>query len=128
MLELAPFQPVDYLVVGHVAVDVTPAGVQLGGTVSFAALTARALGMRVGIVTSSGEDAPLQALDGISIVNIPSEHSTTFENVKTANGRKQTLHHQARPILLEHIPEAWQTAPTRPRSGSQWAPGCQSAR
>jgi len=113
MLKLTPFQPVDYLVVGHVAVDITSTGtgMQLGGTVSFAALTARALGMRVGIVTSSGEDAPLQALDGISIVNIPSEHSTTFENVKTANGRKQTLHHQATLILLEHIPEVWQTAP-----------------
>ena len=73
MLELAPPQPVDYLAIGHVAVDITPAGVQLGGTVSFAALTARALGMRVGIVTSSGKDAPLQALDGIQIVNVSAE-------------------------------------------------------
>ena len=89
MLELVPLQPVDYLVIGHVAVDITPTGVQLGGTVSFAALTARALGMRVGIVTSSGEDAPLQALDGIAIVNVPSEHSTTFENIKT-DERTQT--------------------------------------
>ncbi|MBC7879528.1 MAG: ribokinase [Anaerolineales bacterium] len=111
MLELAPPQPVDYLVVGHVAVDITPQGIQLGGTVSFAALTARALGMRVGIVTSAGEDAPLQALDGIHIVNIPSKHSTTFENVRTQSGRKQTLHHQAEPILLDHIPQVWKSAP-----------------
>jgi len=111
MMELAPLQPVDYLAVGHVAADITPTGVQLGGTVSFAALTARALGMRVGIVTSSGKDAPLQALDGIQIVNIPSEFSTTFENIKTESGRKQTLHHQAAPILLEHIPQVWRNAP-----------------
>ncbi len=111
MLDLAPLQPVDYLVVGHVAVDITPAGMQLGGTVSFAALTARALGMRVGIVTSSGKDAPLQTLDGIHIVNVPSEYSTTFENVKTESGRKQTLHHQAAPILLNHIPQVWRNAP-----------------
>jgi sugar/nucleoside kinase (ribokinase family) len=111
MLELVSLQPVDYLVVGHAAVDITPTGVQLGGTVSFAALTARALGLRVGIVTSSGKDAPLGALDGIQIVNIPSEHSTTFENVKTANGRRQTLHHQAAPILLGHIPQVWRSAP-----------------
>ncbi len=111
MLELAPLQPVDYLAVGHIAVDITPAGLQLGGTVSFAALTARALGMRVGIVTSSGENAPLQALRDIQVINIPADHSTTFENVKTSSGRKQTLHHQAVPISLEHIPVVWRNTP-----------------
>jgi pfkB family carbohydrate kinase len=111
MLGLAHLQPVDYLVVGHVAVDITPTGMQLGGTVSFAALTARALGMSVGVVTSSAEDAPLQALEGIHIINIPAEHSTTYENVKTASGRKQTLHHQAAPILFEHIPQVWLNSP-----------------
>lgn len=110
MLELSSHQPVDYLIVGHVAVDITPTGVQLGGTVSYSALTARALGLRVGIVTSSAADAPLQALDGIQIVNIPAEQSTTFENIKTENGRRQILHHQAAPILLEHIPQVWRTA------------------
>jgi sugar/nucleoside kinase (ribokinase family) len=114
MMELVPLQPVDYLIVGHVAVDIAPAapnGVQLGGTVSYSALTARALGMRVGIVTSSAADAPLQPLDGIQIVNIPAEQSTTFENIKTENGRRQTLHHQAAPITFEHIPQAWRNAP-----------------
>ena len=111
MFELVSLQPVDYLVVGHVAADITPTGVQLGGTVSYSALTARALGVRVGIVTSSGEDAPLQALDGIPIVNVPAEHSTTFENIKTENGRRQILHHQAAPILLDHIPQVWRSAP-----------------
>lgn len=110
MLELPSHQPVDYLIVGHVAVDITPTGVQLGGTVSYSALTARALGLRVGIVTSSAADAPLKALDGIQIVNIPAEQSTTFENIKTESGRRQILHHQAAPILLEHIPQVWRTA------------------
>ena len=110
MLELPSLQPVDYLIVGHVAVDIMPTGIQLGGTVSYSALTARALGLRVGIVTSSAADAPLQALDGFQIVNIPLEYSTTFENIKTENGRRQILHHQAAPILLEHIPQVWRTA------------------
>jgi sugar/nucleoside kinase (ribokinase family) len=74
-------------------------------------LTARALGLRVGIVTSAGADAPLQALDGIQIVNVPSEQSTIFENIKTENGRRQTLHHQAAPITFEHIPQAWRDTP-----------------
>lgn len=111
MLELSSLQPVDYLAIGHVAVDLTPHGKQLGGTVSYAALTAQALGLRVGIVTSAGTDAPLQALNGIQIFNIPTETSTIFENVKTENGRRQTLHHQAAPITFEQVPHVWRDAP-----------------
>ena len=111
MLELAALQPVDYLVIGHIAVDITPAGKQLGGSVSYAALTARALGLRVGIVTSAANDAPVQALNGMQVVVIPSELSTTFENVKTEQGRRQTLHHQASKINIEHIPSIWRNAP-----------------
>ncbi len=110
MFELVSIQPVDYLLVGHVAADVTPTGFQLGGTVAYAGLTARALGLRVGIVTSAGEEAPLEALDGIPLVNIPSGHSTIFENIKTENGRKQVLHHRAAPLMLEHIPQVWRSA------------------
>jgi hypothetical protein len=111
MFELVSLQPVDYLVVGHVASDVTPEGLQLGGTVSYSALTARALGLRVGIVTSSGEDAPLGELSGIPIVNVPAEYSTTFENIKMPDGRKQILHHRATPLMLDHIPQVWRSAP-----------------
>lgn len=108
---MSELHPVDYLLIGHVAVDLTPTGKQLGGTVSYSALTARAMGLRVGIVTSAGEDAPLQLLDGIQIFNIPTEQSTIFENVKTEHGRKQTLHHQATPISFEHVPQVWRNAP-----------------
>lgn len=111
MSELAPIQPVEYLLIGHVAVDLTPSGVRLGGTVSYAALTARALGMSVGIVTSAGRDAPLQALNGIQIINTPTEYSTVFENTYTENGRIQTLHHQAGLINFEHVPQVWRNAP-----------------
>jgi len=110
MLELVPIQPVDYLAIGHIAVDITPSGPRLGGTAAYSALTARALGLRVGIVTSAGNDAPLEELDGIQIVSVPSEKSTTFENIKTENGRRQVLHHRAEPILMEHIPQAWKTS------------------
>jgi sugar/nucleoside kinase (ribokinase family) len=108
---MSNLQPVDYLLIGHVAVDLTPAGKQLGGTVSYAALTARAMGLRVGIVTSAGTDAPLHLLDGVQIVNVPTEQSTVFENVKTEHGRKQTLHHRAEIISFEHVPPEWRNAP-----------------
>lgn len=111
MSERSSIQPVDYLAVGHAAVDITPAGNQLGGTVCYAALTARAMGLRAGIVTSAGADAPLQALEGIPIVNIPADYSTTFENIKTESGRRQILHHRAAPIFFDHVPQAWRNAP-----------------
>jgi len=110
MLQLVPLQPVDYLVIGHLAADLTPSGIKLGGTAAYAALTARAMGLRAGIVTSFGADAPLEALSGIPLVNIPAEHSTTFENIQTENGRKQILHHRAAPLFFEHIPPAWRDA------------------
>lgn len=110
MPDLVPFQPLDYLAVGHIAVDITPAGNQLGGSAAYAALTARALGLRAGIVTSAGNEAPLQMLDGIQIVAVPSEFSTTFENVNTGQGRRQWLYHRAAQIALEHIPLEWRDA------------------
>jgi sugar/nucleoside kinase (ribokinase family) len=83
----------------------------LGGTVAYAGLTARALGLRVGIVTSAAEDAPLAELNGIPIVNVPTAYSSTFENIKTETGRRQILHHRAEPLVLEHIPQVWRSAP-----------------
>jgi hypothetical protein len=110
MYSLVPFEPVDYLVIGHAAHDLTPSGARLGGTVAFSALTARALGLRVGIVTSVGNETSLAALDGIPVITIPSEHSTTFENIYHAEGRTQILHHRATPIAFAHVPEVWRRA------------------
>src|SRR5512147_1120368 len=101
-----PPEPVDYLAFGHLSADVTPAGPRLGGTVAYSGMAARALGMRVGIVTSAGPDAPLEALDGIPRVIVPSPHSTSFENIHTETGRKQVLHRRAAALSLEHIPAA----------------------
>jgi sugar/nucleoside kinase (ribokinase family) len=110
MAELVALQPVDYLAIGHLAVDLTPSGPRPGGTVTYAALTARALGLRAGIVTAAAADAPLQALEGIPVVRIPSEHSTTFENTRSPDGRVQVLHHRAAPLTYDHIPAAWRRA------------------
>ncbi len=112
MLSLVPLEPVDYLVIGHAARDLTPSGPRLGGTIAYSALTARALGLRVGVVTSVGADAnaSLDALDGIPVVSIPSEHSTTFENIYFEGGRKQILHRRATPIDFAYVPEIWRRA------------------
>jgi sugar/nucleoside kinase (ribokinase family) len=110
MLELIPLQPVDYLVIGHATQDITPAGLRLGGTVAFSALTARALGLRVGIVTAAAPDLSLDVLDDITVVSVPSEHTTTYENIYGKEGRKQVLHHQAARISYESVPDIWRNA------------------
>lgn len=108
---LVPFQPVDYLVVGHIACDLTPQGPRLGGTAAYSALTARALGLRVGIVTAFGGEIPLDLPDGIQVRNVAAERSTTFENVYSPEGRLQFVHHVAPNLTPAHVPEAWQRAP-----------------
>jgi hypothetical protein len=104
-------EPIDYLVIGHITCDLTPSGPRPGGTVAYAALTARALGLRAGIVTSWAEEVPLEALEGIPIVNYPTDRSTTFENIYTTEGRVQYLRNVAPVLDFFQIPEAWRTAP-----------------
>ena len=107
MYNLVPLEPVDYLVIGHLSHDLTPSGARLGGTVTYSALAARAMGLRVGIVTASGPETDLKALNDVLVVSAPSPKSTTFENIYTENGRKQILHHQAEPLSFESVPELW---------------------
>ncbi len=111
MLNMPFFEPIDYLVIGHITQDITPNGPTLGGTASYAALTARALGLRVGIVTAWGNEIPLDIYDGIQISAIPAEHSTTFENVMTPEGRIQYLYHVAPSLGAHFVPEVWRETP-----------------
>lgn len=111
MLGLVPLEPVDYLVIGHLTEDITPSGTRLGGTAVYAGLTARAFGLRVGIVTSVGEQTSLEALQGITVLRVPAKQSTRFENMHTPGGRRQIITSQASPITLESLPEAWRKVP-----------------
>ena len=111
MSDLALLEPVDYLVIGHVAHDLTPEGPRLGGTAAYSALTAMALGLRVGIVTASGPETSLADLEDIPIISIESPNSTIFENIYTEQGRIQYLRGQATRIDFNLVPEVWRRAP-----------------
>jgi sugar/nucleoside kinase (ribokinase family) len=101
----------DYLVLGHLCLDQNLAGPALGGTAAYAALTARALGRRPAIVTSSADDLDLSPLDGTPIQRVPSARSTTFRNEYTAGVRRQQLLARAAPLEAAAIPAGWLTAP-----------------
>jgi sugar/nucleoside kinase (ribokinase family) len=107
MQSFARLEPVDYLVIGHLTIDLTPDGPRLGGSAAYAALTAHALGWRVGILTAWAEELPLGLLADIPIINLGAEKSSTFENTYSPGGRLQRYSGDA-PFLEYHfIPEAW---------------------
>ena len=111
MSDLTVVEPVDYLVIGHVAHDLTQDGWRLGGTAAYSALTAQALGLKVGVMTASGPETPLDALKDIPTIVLESPRSTTFENIYTENGRIQYLRAQATRLDLKHVPEVWRRTP-----------------
>jgi sugar/nucleoside kinase (ribokinase family) len=112
MFPLAYFQPVDYLVIGHLACDLGQnQKMTLGGTAGYASLTALSLGLRVGMITSWGSEIPLGVLEQIPKVNYPTEKSTQFENLITPHGRIQYIHYVASPLGLNLIPDVWRNPP-----------------
>ena len=110
MFSLTPLEPIDYLIIGHLTRDLTPEGPRLGGTAAYAGLTANALGLRVGIVTSWGAELPLGPLRHIPIISYPADQSTTFENIYTDKGRIQIVSSIAPRLDYHLIPEPWRQA------------------
>jgi len=103
----------DYLLIGHLTADVTPEGRFLGGTVSYAARTAHAFGLRVGVLTSAAADEPLLAelAPYAEIRTIPAAATSTFENIYHAAGRTQYIRGVAQNLTAEHVPADWRSAP-----------------
>ena len=102
-------ESVDYLVVGHITIDKSPQGPRLGGTAAYAALTAKALGWRPGILTAWAEELPLGPLADIPIVNLGAEQSSTFQNFYSKEDRRQQYSGQASFLEFHHIPESWRS-------------------
>lgn len=104
---------IDYLAIGHISKDLMPGGARPGGTVTFAALTAQALGLRAGVVTSlpDGDAALLSPLGDLPVVCLPAAAATTFENIYTDAGRRQVLSARAGSLTLDDIPAGWRAAP-----------------
>ncbi len=104
--------PVDYLAIGHVTYDVQPdASLVVGGTVSYAALTAAALCRRAGILTSAGDDFDFSSFNGIKVENRRSTATTTFRNLYDNGHRRQVLYSLADPLTRDAIPGIWRRSP-----------------
>ena len=119
--------PIDFLAIGHATQDRTPGGYRRGGTVSYAAVTARLLGRRPGILTRASADglvvceapglpenvtAPSGSeLEGVAIHLLASPVNTTFTNLYRDGRRTQVLETLAAPISTLDLPPAWSDVP-----------------
>ena len=106
------YPDIDYLAVGHVTLDLAPSSTIPGGTVTFAARAAQALGCRVAVLTSAASDLDLDAIfPGMATENVPSLTTTTFQNTYRDNRRQQKIFNVAAPIHGRHVPSAWARSP-----------------
>ena len=111
------FCEIDYLIVGHLTVDLLPVDANghqkqtLGGTAAYAALTAHAMGLRVGVVSGWGNEIDLDVLKNIQLCLLENDKSTTFENIYTIDGRKQIVHSVAPSISFDDIPSERRNVP-----------------
>lgn len=119
---------IDFLAIGNLTLDTTPQGFRLGGTASFAAVTAQRLGWRPGILTRASlaglepEDPgttgtvrttgmPDTPLAGIPVCLMPSPVTTTFTNIYTERGRTQVIKAVADPVTPDGLPPEWAQTP-----------------
>lgn len=114
------FQPASggaptFLTIGHITRDVHEDGsFTLGGTVTFAAVTAYRLGLATAIATCA--DVQLLAelprrLPNIGLAARASPYTTTFANRYHDGFRVQYLRARAESMRAEDFPAAWQDAP-----------------
>ncbi|HRJ43371.1 MAG: hypothetical protein KJZ86_20230 [Caldilineaceae bacterium] len=103
--------PLDFLVIGHVTRDIptadpTATEYVLGGTVSFAAVTASHLGRHPTVLTRAAGDVDLSVLREVGgLYALPSQHTTTFANIYTSTGRIQYCYTPAAVIAAADVPE-----------------------
>lgn len=113
----------DFLVIGNITQDLVdtrvsvnaqalstaplrPEQYRLGGTVTFAAITALRLGRTPTIITRISDSTDLSAIPAaVNLVRRPSATSTTFANIYTDQGRVQYCFTPAPPIAAADIPQ-----------------------
>ncbi len=113
MPEAAENRGIDYLLLGHVSVDrLDDKRVAMGGTATYAAVTARNMGARAAVHTSASyEPGLIDSLPGVLVARIPAEYTTCFVNDYTAGKRRQSLESVAEKLSYDQILPEWRNAP-----------------
>ena len=101
----------DFVAIGHVTLDRIGEATRPGGAALFAAVTAYRLGLSVGLLTSHGEDFPLDLIPSrIEVVGIPAADTTRFEHRQDAGGRVSHVRAVAGPLTMADVPDDWRGA------------------
>lgn len=102
----------NFLVIGNITKDVQPDGFTLGGTATYAALTAQRMGRRAAILTRAEAFVAEDGLyTGIDVAVLPSARTTTFRNIYQDGHRIQYVSDVAAPITVDDVPPRWRQAP-----------------
>src|SRR5205807_2522723 len=105
----------DFVALGHMTRDLHSDGsFSLGGTVTFAALTAYQLGLAAAIVSRADSQLMPELpshLPNIELQIQPSNQTTTFANRYHEGFRTQYLHARAESLEASDVPAHWKEAP-----------------
>jgi sugar/nucleoside kinase (ribokinase family) len=101
-----------FVAVGHVTMDRFGEVTRVGGAALYAAVTAHRLGLSAGILTSHGDDFPLDVVPPqIEVVGVPAPATTSFEHDVRRTPRALRVPSRARALTAADVPEDWTDAP-----------------
>jgi len=101
----------DFVAIGHVTLDRFGESTRPGGSALYAAVTAYRLGLSVGLLTSHGDDFPLEVIPPkIEVISIPADETTVFEHRHEPGGRVSHVRSVATPLTTADVPEDWREA------------------
>ena len=101
----------DFVAIGHVTLDHFGESTRPGGSALYAAVTAHRLGLSVGLLTSHGDDFPLDVIPSkIEVVSVLAAETTVFEHRQEPSGRVSHVRAAASPITIDDVPEDWREA------------------
>ena len=101
----------DFVAIGHVTLDRFGESTRPGGSALYAAVTAHRLGLSVGLLTSHGDDFPLDVIPSkIEVVSVPAADTTRFEHRQDPGGRVSHVRAVAGSLTMAAVPEDWREA------------------
>jgi len=101
----------DFVAIGHVTLDRFGEATRPGGSALYAAVTAHRLGLSVGLLTSHGDDFPLDVIPPkIEVVSVPAADTTLFEHRHQPAGRISHVRSIASPLTADDVPDDWRDA------------------
>jgi len=101
----------DFVAIGHVTLDRFGESMRPGGSALYAAITAHRLGLSVGLLTSHGDDFPLEVIPSrIEVITVPADETTLFEHRHEPSGRVSHVRSVASPLTAADVPDDWRDA------------------